>query len=383
MASIHKHSSGRSPYWFAKYTGADGRPIVKSTKQIQRDKAMAVALDWQHNARLAREGRLTKGQAVKVLNQLLEKVGADSIKNDSVETYLRGWLKGKELSKSDGTFLRYSNTVDIFLKSLEKRKFVSITNILPKDIEKFRDDNLGKGKAPSTVNVDLKTLRNAFNTACRRGLLDTNPIDLIEFPKEKRNTKDTFSTKQIQALLKVASDEWKTAILFGYYASMRLGDAVSIQEGEIDFLNKLIRYSPQKTKKTVECPLHEDLERHLLKEPIKSRKPESKLTPTLNSMEIGGRSGLSRAFKDLMEKAGIDDGRIESLEKGGRAFSKLSFHALRHTSVSAMANAGVSAEIRMKISGHTNESAHAGYTHLEFQPLRDGITKLPSVFENN
>jgi integrase len=383
MASIHKHSSGRSPYWFAKYIGADGRPIVKSTKQTHRDKAMAVALDWQHNARLAREGILTKSQAVKVLNQMLEKVGADLIKNDSVEIFLRAWLKGKELSKSDGTFLRYSNTVDLFLESLGKRKLVSITNVLPKDLEKFRDEELKKGKAPSTVNVDLKTLRNAFNIAGRRGLMDANPIDLIELPKEKRNVKETFSTKQIRSLLKVASDEWKTVIMFGYYASMRLGDAVSVEEREIDFLNKLLRYTSQKTKKIVECPLHEDLEKHLLMLPGKTREKDSKLTPTLCNMEVGGRCGLSRAFKDLMEKAGIDDGRIESPEEGGRAFSKLSFHSLRHSSVSAMANAGVSAEIRMKISGHTNDDAHAGYTHLDFQPLRDGIKKLPSVVRNN
>jgi integrase len=53
------------------------------------------------------------------------------------------------------------------------------------------------------------------------------------------------------------------------------------------------------------------------------------------------------AFKRLMERAGIDDGVARKKDgKLGRNVSRLSFHSLRHSFNSAMANADVPLEIR-------------------------------------
>ena len=48
-----------------------------------------------------------------------------------------------------------------------------------------------------------------------------------------------------------------------------------------------------------------------------------------------------------------------------------------HTS--AMANAGVSPEVRMKLTGHKTESVHRNYTHHELEPLRAAVEKIPSL----
>jgi integrase len=41
--------------------------------------------------------------------------------------------------------------------------------------------------------------------------------------------------------------------------------------------------------------------------------------------------------------------------KGNQLFSKRSFHALRHSFTSALANENVSSELRMKLTGHSSE----------------------------
>jgi integrase len=292
-------------------------------------------------------------------------------------------LKGKELANANGTFVRYGHTVDLLLDSLGNKKTLSISYVTPKHIEHFRDVQLGTGKAPSSVNVDIKTLRNAFNLAKKRGVIAVNPVDVVELPSEQRNTRGIFSGEQITALLKVASADWKTAIMLGYYIGARLGDAISLTWENVDFDRCVICYCQQKTKKEIECPMHPDLQQHLLTGvPVNDRNPKTSLTPTFANKLIGGRNGLSREFKQLMVEARIDDGRIETTGEKGRAFSTLSFHALRHTSVSALANHGVSSEIRMKVSGHTTESSHKTYTHLELETLKQAISKLPSVIVN-
>ena len=57
----------------------------------------------------------------------------------------------------------------------------------------------------------------------------------------------------------------------------------------------------------------------------------------------------------------------------------ISFHALRHSFTSALANAGVAPELRMKLTGHKSESVHAGYTHHELETLRAAVGKLPAL----
>ena len=43
------------------------------------------------------------------------------------------------------------------------------------------------------------------------------------------------------------------------------------------------------------------------------------------------------------------------------------------------ANAGVSQEVRMNLSGHKTESVNRGYTHREVEPLRADVKKIPSL----
>jgi integrase len=68
-----------------------------------------------------------------------------------------------------------------------------------------------------------------------------------------------------------------------------------------------------------------------------------------------------------------------SVVKGGREIANLSFHSLRHSFTSALANANVAEEIRMKLTGHTTREVHGGYTHHEFGRLREAIAALPRV----
>ena len=59
--------------------------------------------------------------------------------------------------------------------------------------------------------------------------------------------------------------------------------------------------------------------------------------------------------------------------------SALSFHSLRHSFTSALANVGVAQELRMALTGHRSRDMHQHYTHLELERLRDAIALLPRI----
>jgi hypothetical protein len=60
-------------------------------------------------ANSARQGRFVESQARKVRNDILERVGEDKISSDTVASFLRDWLKGKD---NPGTADRYGYTVE-------------------------------------------------------------------------------------------------------------------------------------------------------------------------------------------------------------------------------------------------------------------------------
>jgi len=148
-----------------------------------------------------------------------------------------------------------------------------------------------------------------------------------------------------------------------------------MQWSAIDWRNKLIRFTPSKTKKPVTIPLHRQLERELLKKPGIGK---AFLFQSLAEKGSGGEYGLIGRFAAIMDKAGVE-GKITRSVKGGRAMSNLSFHSLRHSFNSAMASAGVIEEVRMKLAGHSTREVHAKYTHHELAALRAAIAVIPSI----
>jgi integrase len=99
--------------------------------------------------------------------------------------------------------------------------------------------------------------------------------------------------------------------------------------------------------------------------------------PALAGKRLAGAMGLSAQFRGIVEKAGIT-GRVVTREGKGRATNSKTFHALRHSFISQLANAGVAPEVRQKLAGHADPKVHANYTHHELAVLRDAITKLPT-----
>ena len=96
-------------------------------------------------------------------------------------------------------------------------------------------------------------------------------------------------------------------------------------------------------------------------------------------------SPLSQQFITIMRRAGVRGEVVHAPAKGdkGRTIESLSFHSLRHSFNSAMANAGIAQEVRMKLTGHTSVEMNTGYTHHEIEPLRAAINSIPSPIHRN
>ncbi len=379
MASLWKHPNSR--FWTACYTDRDGRQVKRSTKQTDKKKAMLIAVEYERLEFLARKTAVSTRQMQKVLNDMLEKTNEETIVTPTAEKYLHDWLNSVETKKSAGTYERYKHTVDLFLKSLGAAAKSPITSVSSSHIEDFLNSRLKDGVAPKTAVVDIKTLNVALHRAERYSVILKNPVTAVEMPKVESSERDIFTPKQVATLLDTVGykSEWFTLILLGYFTGQRLGDCATLGWKQVDMKSRVIHFKQEKTGKKVTVPMTDDLEEHLqfLSEFIESKY----VCPELAERGIGGAHGLSESFGRIVKRAKIDSQRIKG--KGKIHFNRLTFHSLRHSFNTTMAEAGVAQEIRMRLTGHSSLEMNARYTHTSIKPLEEAISKLPQLLDGS
>jgi integrase len=124
-------------------------------------------------------------------------------------------------------------------------------------------------------------------------------------------------------------------------------------------------------------PIHPQFKAWLLKQTRGIGKAQ--VFPTLSGKAGGGKSGLSMAFKRIMEHAKIKGRLLREATGEGRSQSSLSFHSLRHSFNTALDKAGVPVEVRQKLTGHASAEMNQHYTHHDIETLRGAVEKLPAL----
>jgi integrase len=337
--------------------------------------ALQITLELERVEQQAMSGAITTVQLRKVLSDVSEKINGDTLIAPSVEDYLNDWLKTLGVRNKAGTIERYDKTVRLFLESLGERAKKPVSGVMPRDIETFLNQRLKSGVAPKTAVVDLKTLNTSFRRAENYGIILKNPVVAVRPPKVLHSEREVFTHEEVQKLANAApSLDWQTLILLGYFTGARLGDCVHMRWENIDADKGLIVYEQQKTGRKVEMPMHYQIMKHL--KYLSTFGTNGFLCPKLASKGPGGKHGLSESFKRIVKNAGLDLMVVKG--KGIRNFSKRTFHSLRHSFNSALANAGVAEEVRMKLTGHASSPMNQKYTHLQLATLKNAVKALPA-----
>jgi integrase len=250
----------------------------------------------------------------------------------------------------------------------------TMSTVMPKDIEAFLTWRLKSGSAPKTAIVDLKTLNGAFRRAENHQIILKNPVAAVRLPKEVCSEREVFKDEEVQKILNAApSLEWQTLILLGYFIGARLCDCVKMKWENVNSEDGTIVYQQQKTGKKVTVPMHYHVIERL--DYLSTFGTSGYLCPKLASKGPGGKHGLSEGFKRIVVKAGVDLMTVKGM--GKRNFSRRTFHSLRHSFNSALANAGVSEEVRKKLTGHAPKGMNSHYTHFQMDILKSAVTTLP------
>jgi integrase len=306
-----------------------------------------------------------------------------SVSPDAVASVFRNWITEKRFEIAKSTLDFYEQTATSFLGYLGDRAALPIHSLERKEILSYRHTLLDR-LSPKTVNHRIKTLRMIFEAAVRDRVITENPARYIKAARASTQpVRRAFELAEIRLVLAHADPEWQSIILFGLYTGQRLGDIARLEWRQIDSQKRLLSFVSAKTGRRLVIPIAAPLSDHLQKFASFGNGP---IHPRAYSSVVreGGRvSSLSNQFASLLAAAGLRT-KISHLETGRghsrrRIANELSFHSLRHTTVSLLKEASVPQAVVMELIGHRSPEISWAYTHVGVDALRQATSSIPSL----
>ncbi|NCY22844.1 hypothetical protein EBX31_12925, partial [bacterium] len=304
MASIWKPPGTKN--WCARFRGPDGIWRNKSAGTPDKTAAMKFAAELE----LFSKQNITKEKLRRTLETLAEIATGAPVTKFTIDSWLSHWLENKQRSCSAGTCIAYTATVTSFREFLGPDKLRRGLDFVEPSLIQQWLKTIEREVTPVTARNHLKRLTGAFAEATRNRFIEHNPCISVSSPKDRNPPeKPGFTTRQIEALLKAADNEWRGVIFAGFYLALRLGDAVSLRWKNIDLGLGWISVTPEKTRhlgKRARIPIHPTFRDYLISLGGQDD-PESFIFPNLAKKKVPGQSGLSRRFSEIVEKAGIEN----------------------------------------------------------------------------
>ena len=250
----------------------------------------------------------------------------------------------------------------------------------PEWVAKFEDWMDGRGVAGQTKNQYRSTVRQMYQLALQprwrtKTHIQTNPMDGI-FRDRPGQREVIITPEDMRRLLAHASYHVRLAIAIGALApKLRLASVLDLQWGvhideQLKFITVHEHKTAARTRRPQVIPITAQLRRILEDARRRSSGRRGSHVVTYRSEPIktirGGIAGAAKA-------AGLPYGRFT--DEG------LTFHTLRHTAATLMAELDVSEHKRKAVMGHSHIGTTQKYTHLrpmhEVAPLELLSEELP------
>jgi len=265
----------------------------------------------------------------------------------------------------DGTVLTdIANENSVYIFKLVQLKGIKYLWTAQK-LEQFKS-NLANKYSPTTVNMTLRSLSDAFAKAMVWRCVDENPLKNVEQIRVQEVDGPFLTLEDVSEVKGSLKDAlYKDFIDTTLYTGMRVSEICNMKWNDVDFVNMKIRVKNMETfstksKRDRTILLHSKLADVL---GMRSRVDHSPFVFVRDDGKPVDRSTANDKFKEYWKAAGLD--------------STFHFHSLRHTFASHLAMKGVSLYFIQKILGHASIQTTARiYAHLQADPLAHAINEL-------
>jgi len=264
------------------------------------------------------------------------------------------------LNLSEATLGIYKLSFRNFIRLCGDRPIRYITPLI---IEKFKALRV-REVSPVTLNIDLRTLRAAFNEAKRLKLIHENPFEGVKLFRVPEKEGACLTEDDVRRLMKVIDDpEFRNLVMFAILTVMRLGELTHLEWNDIDLARRDIRIRNKmgfrvKGGKPRTIPMSPWVYEFLSKQELK----KGLIFKNAKGYQLIGGS-VSHRFKRSVRRAELSD--------------SVHFHSLRHTGISWLINRGVPPPFVQRLAGHSSLLTTGIYSHVEDRSLIGAVNAFP------
>jgi site-specific recombinase XerD len=251
------------------------------------------------------------------------------------------------------------------LKSFESvisDKLMSEYNV--DDIENYKQKRL-QSISPTTLNIELRSLKSTFNSAVKWELLKENPFRKVSVLKIPQRPPIYLTKEDFKKLISVVKEPLlRDVFLFAVLTGFRKGEMLNLKWSGVDLQKRQVTIENSegfttKSGKSRTIPLNDAVFDMLSKRNAERNRCEyvfHRKGYKLNDLY------LTHRFKKYVVDLGLNP--------------QLHLHSCRHTAASWLVDAGVSLYIVQNILGHANIATTQIYSHLSQNTLQESVNKV-------
>ena len=289
---------------------------------------------------------------------------------------LTDWYLDLEKVKTLASYDIIKIKLDIFNADFGNRL---VSDLKPIDLENYQAKREKEGKAPATIDQEIRKVKAMVFKAFDNDLVGGDVIKTFKrikkLLKPGSDVRDRILSKnEFGDLKKHSSGHIYGIIIMGYYTGMRKGEIVNMTWDKVKLQNRMIHLEPEDTKdkERRNIPICDELYEMLVSLPNRIQKTDNdNHVFQFHGKPVGDiRTGLKKAC----EKAKIKYGRFV---KGG-----FIFHDLRHTFNTNMRKAGVQESVIMDVTGHSTREMFDRYNTIDEDDTRKAVDQMTAYLKN-
>lgn len=311
----------------------------------------------------------------------------------TMKELLEEWLKYSKDIWSPKTYISNVHWCDVINKIIGHIKLQDINVKILEDF--YKEIRQNTTYSDKTIQHFYVIINTALKRAILWGYIINNPNSFIEKPKVRKKEIECYSPEDVENLLDVLQNEslkYQAIIYLALDSGARRGEIVGLTWNDVDFtkktlkINKSVQYTTElgifeKTTKTQSS----DRVIYISDKTINILKTYKK-EQLENKLKLGSKwENSKRIFTTNLGGDMHPDTPSQILEKIIKKYElkKISFHGLRHTSISLQISSGIQSQIISKRAGHSSvTTTHSIYSHFfdnEFQEVANKMNDILSI----
>lgn len=270
-----------------------------------------------------------------------------------------------EKRASKHTIKNYQRDIRSLSQFCKDRAICHWRDIKQNDIRSHIASRHRQGISSKSLQRELSAIRSFYNFLLKKRLVEINPAQHIQAPKQSRKLPKTLDVDQIAGLLDAGTSsalEIRDLAMFElfYSSGLRLSELYALDLADIDLSDQALIVRSGKGGKTRLLPVGSKaisaINNWLTHRLKYTSADESALFVSTRGSRLGRRSIESRlAF--WCKKKGVAE--------------HIHPHMLRHSFASHLLESSQDLRAVQELLGHSNISTTQIYTHLDFQHLAD------------